>query len=59
MNAAAPRGVAFCLDAEIVPVGEDNKPRAFQELSTRKRVDVTAAIVGCRVRVSPSLTCYG
>ena len=43
VNAAAPRGVAFCLDAEIVPVGEDNKPRAFQELSTRKRVDVAAA----------------
>ena len=50
VNAAAPRGVAFCLDAEIVPVGEDNKPRAFQELSTRKRVDVAAAVVG---RTSP------
>ena len=52
VNTAAPRGVAFCLDAEIVPVGEDNKPRAFQELSTRKRVDVASAVLQPRVRVA-------
>jgi DNA ligase-1 len=52
VNAAAPRGVAFCLDAEIVPVGEDNKPRPFQELSTRKRVDVASAVLQPRVRVA-------
>ena len=51
VNAAAPSGVAFCLDAEIVPVGEDNKPKAFQELSSRKRENVDAACVGVRVRV--------
>ena len=44
VTAAAPRGVAFCLDAEIVPVGEDNKPRPFQELSTRNRGRVRVAL---------------
>jgi DNA ligase-1 len=55
VNAAAPRGVAFCLDAEIVPVGEDNKPLAFQELSSRKRENVDAATARETGRVRTAL----